>query len=779
MTLPFAVGGVGSAPASAALELLGTTAATAPQGLAAGTSATAVDPALQPFAGVLARLVSLQATTEGGAPREGASMIKAALESLEAAITEGAPSLDTMAANDTGNTAIKALIEQVTRQGSAALHAPASALEAAGGASQTAGTMVDATMQALGAAAMVAPPTTPATVAAPSQGKSASVDKARDDEQATAQTTGEADGHAVPAQANPLATAAIDPSAIVRETAALDPAFRAKLDRVIERMQNEFGHKVTVVETVRSQERQDALFELGRSAPGQVVTWTRNSRHSDGLAADVMIDGGYDNPAAFERLQRIANEEGLHTLGARDAGHLELRTPQAGGFTAKVSSVIAQQPSLRPASTTPTQGASQGAARAGEAAMERITRVARVAEVAVAAGVARVATVARIAMPGVSQGARQVAAAVGHAASTASRNAATPSAPATSAPNTSTPSVNTLASNTAKAASAAVPGVSTTGHSTPAATVAVNSAPATEPRSVTTGTPANEAVPAPMAGSTIAASPTERVSAQSRVTQPIATGQAAAESRNAQRSTDAPAPAQPSRANATNAQMPAVAVSAADASARSGSRERSTEQGSRDARRPSDVGPASTETGALPFAGAARPMMNNAAPVNAVSGPDQLARVAQIDALQEQAAAQPVSSMVLTLDDGNGGTDRVRVDVRGAGVASTIDVRDAQNASQLTARASELARALEARGLESDGVTVRTVASTLGTEVPRAGAAADALTARGVAAALAPDASTPFRRDRDDARDPRAGQTPQEQDSHRQRSRREREDTQP
>lgn len=263
------------------------------------------------------------------------------------------------------------------------------------------------------------------------------------------------------------------------------------------------------------------------------------------------------------------------------------------------------------------------------------------------------------------------------------------------------------------------------------------------------------------------------------LTTPVATGQAAAEPRSARPSTDSvhttPAP----RTNATQAQMPAVAATAADASPRSGSRERSSEQNGRETRRMTDATPASADTGTLPFASAPRPVMGNAAPVNAVNSPDQSARVAQIDALQEQAAAQPVSSMVLTLDDGNGGTDRVRVDVRGTGVASTIDVRDAQNASQLNARAAELTRALEARGLESDGVTVRTVASTLGTEAPRAGAAADALTARGVAAAMSAEAATPFRRDRDDARDPRPGQTPQEQDSHRQRSRREREDTQP
>ena len=50
------------------------------------------------------------------------------------------------------------------------------------------------------------------------------------------------------------------------------------------------GHEVTVVEAHRTQERQNFLFEQGRSRPGNVVTWTRNSNHTTGRAVDVMID---------------------------------------------------------------------------------------------------------------------------------------------------------------------------------------------------------------------------------------------------------------------------------------------------------------------------------------------------------------------------------------------------------------------------------------------------------------------------------------------------------
>lgn len=113
-----------------------------------------------------------------------------------------------------------------------------------------------------------------------------------------------------------------------RALEGLNPELRERLQRVISRMQNEYNHDVTVVETVRLQERQDWLFEQGRSRPGNIVTWTQNSAHTRGDAVDVLIDGKWENAAGYARLQRIAREEGLRTLGMKDPGHLELlRSP--------------------------------------------------------------------------------------------------------------------------------------------------------------------------------------------------------------------------------------------------------------------------------------------------------------------------------------------------------------------------------------------------------------------------------------------------------------------
>ncbi len=99
---------------------------------------------------------------------------------------------------------------------------------------------------------------------------------------------------------------------------------KQRVERVQDRMLAEFGHKVRVVETHRSQERQLELYAQGRTTPGPIVTWTERSAHTEGLAVDVIVDGGYHNDQAFDRLQRIAREEGLKTLGPSDRGHLEL-----------------------------------------------------------------------------------------------------------------------------------------------------------------------------------------------------------------------------------------------------------------------------------------------------------------------------------------------------------------------------------------------------------------------------------------------------------------------
>jgi uncharacterized protein YcbK (DUF882 family) len=183
-----------------------------------------------------------------------------------------------------------------------------------------------------------------------------------------------------------------DPSqTVIQSVAALDPQLQAKLARVMSRMRDETGHDVQVAETFRSQARQDALFAQGRETSGPVVTWTKNSKHTEGRAVDLVLDNGAANLDAYADLQRIAGEEGLRTLGARDPGHLEL--PGSGPAV----KVAADATSLIPVEPADATGP-------GQVSIARLAQVAQVTQVSAAppAKVAEVATVAKTDAPGMA-----------------------------------------------------------------------------------------------------------------------------------------------------------------------------------------------------------------------------------------------------------------------------------------------------------------------------------------------------------------------------------------
>lgn len=192
------------------------------------------------------------------------------------------------------------------------------------------------------------------------------------------------DNAAIAAAASALAaakaTSAADVTVPVRTTEALAPTLRERLDRVIARMKGEYGHDVTVVETARSQERQDHLYEQGRTRAGEVVTWTRDSAHTQGDAVDVIVDGSWKNAEGFARLQRIAREEGLRTLGVRDPGHLELPVNEQRSLTGALASLPGRPDGdVRPLVANGMQGG-----------LARVASVASAATAASVAGVARV-----------------------------------------------------------------------------------------------------------------------------------------------------------------------------------------------------------------------------------------------------------------------------------------------------------------------------------------------------------------------------------------------------
>ncbi len=367
-------------------------------------------------------------------------------------------------------------------------------------------------------------------------------------------------------------------TAVNRELDWLVPEMRERLVRVLDRMRNEHGHDVRVSETYRSQARQDALHAQGRSRPGPVVTWTRNSNHTQGRAADIVVNGGYDDMQAYATLQRVAREEGLHTLGMRDPGHVELPKNVKGTL----------------------EGARPGmvdladVSRIAPDARVRVTEVSVQSAPAQAAGVARVAQVAAVApVAPVAQPARP--AAVARVASVA--NVATPGA----------------AVAPADASTAAVAGAG-------------------------------------------------------------------------------------ARRGDTNG----------DSRDGRGTEQGSTEGGyaSTDGSQGERLHGAHVGVDATRGGGASR-----AEPVHVAAGADALARMDAIAALRDGAAARPLSHLTLTVDDGAGGADRIRVDARGGTVGVTLDLSDAAAADRLGSRIGELQQALEQRGLETDALRVRSGAA--------------------------------------------------------------------
>lgn len=156
----------------------------------------------------------------------------------------------------------------------------------------------------------------------------------------------------------------------VQESPPLDPSmlnrlsgeFVTRLERVADRMFTEYGLEIDVVEGFRSQGRQEALFAQGRTAPGNVVTWTTNSLHTVGAAADVFVDGAPVTPEQAAILARVAAQEGLKTLYPYDSGHIQLDRGGAASAAGPEGPLDRQGPAnAGGAGATPAPGVAQPA----------------------------------------------------------------------------------------------------------------------------------------------------------------------------------------------------------------------------------------------------------------------------------------------------------------------------------------------------------------------------------------------------------------------------------
>lgn len=93
------------------------------------------------------------------------------------------------------------------------------------------------------------------------------------------------------------------------------------------------GLNVLITETYRSQERQNYLYEQGRTRAGQIVTWTKSSRHTSRRAWDICknVKGQeYVDSNFFKQCGEIAAELGITWGGiwksSPDTPHFEIDT---------------------------------------------------------------------------------------------------------------------------------------------------------------------------------------------------------------------------------------------------------------------------------------------------------------------------------------------------------------------------------------------------------------------------------------------------------------------
>ena len=114
-----------------------------------------------------------------------------------------------------------------------------------------------------------------------------------------------------------------------RDINELTPATQQACKLFLERCA-EKGLKVRITETYRSQERQNYLYEQGRTRPGNKVTWTKNSRHTSRRAWDICqnVKGKeYADSGFFKACGQIAKELGITWGGTwkqADTPHFEI-----------------------------------------------------------------------------------------------------------------------------------------------------------------------------------------------------------------------------------------------------------------------------------------------------------------------------------------------------------------------------------------------------------------------------------------------------------------------
>lgn len=122
-----------------------------------------------------------------------------------------------------------------------------------------------------------------------------------------------------------------DPMARIDSIDQLNEKTREALLLFLEIAEDE-GLPVLVTETYRTQERQEYLYSLGRTAEGSIVTWTTESEHTKRRAFDIAknVRGEeYSDPEFFRKAAEIGARIGLEAgyywdQGRQDRPHFQM-----------------------------------------------------------------------------------------------------------------------------------------------------------------------------------------------------------------------------------------------------------------------------------------------------------------------------------------------------------------------------------------------------------------------------------------------------------------------
>ena len=116
-----------------------------------------------------------------------------------------------------------------------------------------------------------------------------------------------------------------------RDISELTPLAQTACNLFLSRCKDK-GLNVLITETYRSQERQNYLYEQGRTRPGKIVTWTKNSRHTNRRAWDICknVKGQeYSDSGFFKACGDVAKELNITwggTWAMPDTPHFEIST---------------------------------------------------------------------------------------------------------------------------------------------------------------------------------------------------------------------------------------------------------------------------------------------------------------------------------------------------------------------------------------------------------------------------------------------------------------------